>query len=94
MNVRMKCGSCGHTFSTPVPLCPGCQARELSGKSGGAVGWVPYALVPVRAGPFFSVADRDAWYLNMNKTHPELVGRRVDCFEEVIPEDRLTRLDG
>lgn len=94
MNVRMKCGSCGDTFSTAVPLCPACQAREISGKPGGVVGWVPYAMVPVRAGPFFSVADRDAWYQNMSHTHPELVGRRVDCLQEVVPEGTLRGLDG
>lgn len=94
MNVRMKCGGCGDTYSTGVPLCPTCSAREISGKADGIVGWVPYAMVPVRAGPFFSVADRDAWFQNIHKTHPELVGRRVDCLEEVVPEAVLRRLDG
>lgn len=95
MNVRMKCGSCGETFSTNVPLCPECQARELAGAPGGAVGWVVYHMVPVPdVGPFFSAAERDLWYRDMHRTHPHLVRQRVDAIQEVIPEAVLRRLDG
>lgn len=92
---KAKCAGCGRTATIPVPLCGECQAREISGKPGGIVGWVPYVMTKVKgAGPFFTREARDAWYHTYQKTHPELVGKRLDCLEEVIPEAALTRLDG
>lgn len=83
---RAKCHGCSKTFVTEVPLCPTCQARSLSGHSGGTVAWVAYLITPLPVGPFYSKEARDVFYRDMHRTHPELAGKRVDCFEEIVPD--------
>ncbi len=88
-----RCGSCGHLFHPPLPICPSCHSTEVVWQQASGRGKVfSYTIVHLAAHPDF--ADRVPYVAALIELEegPRMVADILDVTPEEVQVDMPVRV--